>query len=690
LSVLNRILALSLAVKLLVVFQLYDHPLLQPDAGLDTTAYTSLAREVLQGNPALGPGLYFVSPLYIYFLAAILWITDSFLAVRIVQVALGTLAIALVWLTAREWFSDRTAWIAAILAGLTGLFTFYESLVLQAAIDTVLTAAALLALARGLKRGSGQAMAASGLIFGIAALNRPNMLLAAGGVALMLLAWRCWRPAVALTAGLLAGLAPVAIRNAVVSNQWSLVSSHGGLNFLIGNGEGATGFYRTLPGITPDISGQQRDARRVAAGALGRPVSDAEASDYFFQVAWRWVRAHPMDALALFLKKLGWVFHAQHVALPHSYPFYAEHAPLLRVLFVGPWVLIPLGLVGLLAAMPAAGRSSYLIWLSFVPAYAMAVALFFVAERYRLPMLVPLCIGAGAALDAALRAGAAGRARSLLRPTAAVAAMLVLVNWPHGLHDGRLDEGVRMAERLVIVGRYDDAEAWVERLAPVVPDPGRLHFYVGRQYLAARELPRAIAHLTRAVERTPDRSEMQAALGQALLAAGRPADAVPHLRRGLEGGTATPGVGHDLAVALRDSGDRAGAADVLRDLSPGDDAEVDAWLQLGRLAADVQAPDVGERFFRRAAELRPDLPAARLQYGLNLLVQKKMADAARELTEAVRLDPRNPDALAQLAFAELALGRTDLARAHTAAALAIDPSHALARQLDAVLRRMDS
>jgi Tfp pilus assembly protein PilF len=67
-----------------------------------------------------------------------------------------------------------------------------------------------------------------------------------------------------------------------------------------------------------------------------------------------------------------------------------------------------------------------------------------------------------------------------------------------------------------------------------------------------------------------------------------------------------------------------------------------------------------------------------------------MADAARELTEAVRLDPRNPDALAQLAFAELALGLTDLARTHTAAALAIDPSHALARQLDAVLRRMDS
>ena len=56
--------------KLLVVLQLRDHPLLQPDAGLDTTAYVELAGGCSPGDLALGPGLYYVSPLYIYFLAA--------------------------------------------------------------------------------------------------------------------------------------------------------------------------------------------------------------------------------------------------------------------------------------------------------------------------------------------------------------------------------------------------------------------------------------------------------------------------------------------------------------------------------------------------------------------------------------------------------------------------------------------
>src|SRR5947207_1723846 len=54
---------------------------------------------------------------------------------------------------ARTWFGDRAAWIAAALAALTGVFTFYEILILQSSLDVVLTATglALLAVAFRLK-----------------------------------------------------------------------------------------------------------------------------------------------------------------------------------------------------------------------------------------------------------------------------------------------------------------------------------------------------------------------------------------------------------------------------------------------------------------------------------------------------------------------------------------------------------
>ena len=135
--------------KLLVLLQLHGHPLLQPDAGLDTTAYVELAQRVVGGDPTLGPGLYFVSPLYIYFLAAGLALFDSFTAVRVLQIILGASAVACIFVTARIWFGERAGLIAGVLATLTGLFTFYEVLILQASIDAFLTAAALLALAQG-------------------------------------------------------------------------------------------------------------------------------------------------------------------------------------------------------------------------------------------------------------------------------------------------------------------------------------------------------------------------------------------------------------------------------------------------------------------------------------------------------------------------------------------------------------
>jgi tetratricopeptide (TPR) repeat protein len=698
------LLAGAFAIKAIVLIQMAGHPLTQPDAGLDTTTYVTLAQEVLAGNLWLGPGVYYVSPLYIYFLAAILAFTDSYTAVRGAQILLGTASVGLIYLTARRWFGGRAGLAAAALAALTGLFTFYEVLILQASIDAFLTSAAVYALAAGLtdlrsghadlppERGrhaprapvapafSRKHLLIAGVIFGIQTLNRPNVMIAALGVAaVMLIVTRRAGPAALLVAGVLAGMAPAAIRNGVVARQWSFVSSHGGLNFYIGNSGHATGFYTFVPGITPTIAGQESDARRVAAKALGRDVTDAEASAYFFSLARRWMAEHPGDAVALFARKLYYTFNAAHVPLPHSYIFYTRDVTsLLPALLVGPWLLVPLGLAGLLFARPL--RGGFLIWSSFVPAYAAAVALFFVAERYRLPLLVPLCAGAGAAIDLAWRAAGAGRARALMKPAAAFAVLAIAANWPLRLNDGRWDEGLRLAQQLVIHERYDEAREWAERLdGRGGTSPGAAHYGVGAQLLALEKADLALPYLETAYAANPHEPRVEYALGRALLKRGRARDAVPHLRRGFEAGIELPSGGIDFPMALQETGDVAGAAAAVARITPAETDDVEAWLRLGRLASQVRAPATAERFFRRAAELRPGLAAARQQYGLNLLVLGRADEAFRELSEAVRLDPRNADSLSALAFAEVRLGRPADARAHAAAALAINPDDRLAR-----------
>ena len=152
------LLLFAFALKAAVLARFVSHPLLQPAGDLDSGVYARLAADVSRGDLLLrgpGPVPYFVSPLYIYVLAAIHALTaGSLLAVKLVQIALGTAAVGFVFGTARRLFGDRAALAAGILCALTGFMTFHEILVLQAALDPFLTALCLYLLAVGLTSGS--------------------------------------------------------------------------------------------------------------------------------------------------------------------------------------------------------------------------------------------------------------------------------------------------------------------------------------------------------------------------------------------------------------------------------------------------------------------------------------------------------------------------------------------------------
>jgi len=671
--------------KLIVMLQLKDHVLTQPDAGLDTTALVDLAERVLGGDVGLGPGLYFLSPLYIYFLSLLLGLWHSFTFVRLVQIGLGTVAVACVFVTADEWFGRRAAWIAAALAMLTGVFSFYESLILQTALDPFLTAAALAFLTLGLTRDERLWYALAGLTFGVHVCNRPNVALPALAIALLLAATRRRRAAAAFSIAAAMALVPVTLRNIVVSGYWSPVTaSHGGLNFYIGNNPDADGSYRAVDGVTPDIKGQQEDTRRVAERAAGRPLDDAAVSSYFYRLGWRWMREQPLAAASLFARKIALVFSAKYLWLNYSYRFFADdERTLLRALVVGPWLLIPLGLIGCLGLVerkPPVARSAFLVWASFVPIYTIAVAAFFASDRYQLLILVPLCVGAGAALDGFAAAAAVRRWRSLLAPAALAAALLIAVNRPIAYDEGVGEERTRMAERLVTLGRVDEAERWADRAAVASRQPGVVHFRLGQRLVAAGQPAAAVAHFRQALAADPNQPVVEYALGETLLEAERPRDAIAPLRRALEAGVHADAAGIDLVRALGAAGERDEAIRVLERLRPvADDAE--RYVTLARLAVQLQEPRLAEMFSRTALASRPGLAGAHAQLGASLNLTGRFADARRELEEAIRLDSRDAASHVGLAVADANLGQLVEARAHIDAALQLDPGSAQARRV---------
>jgi hypothetical protein len=341
--------AAALLIKAVVLVHLADHPLLQPSGTPDSSAYVALAERVIAGDWLLGSGSYFVSPLYIYFVAAVSGATGSLLLVKVAQVLLGAMTVWLVWWMTHIWCGARAASIAGVLTILTGLLTFYEVSLLQASLDPILTASALAALTAALSGRNHRWFAASGLLFGLQILNRPNVLIAVSGVVLVLALRRQWRALLLLLVGILVAFLPIGARNIRVTGEFTLLPSHGGLNLLIGNGPEATGLYRRVEGIRADINGQAVDARRVAEQDTGRPMSDRETSRFFIAKTFDWIQENPGAWLALMTRKVYYTLHAQHFAVPLSFPFFArDTGSWLGALVVGPWLLVSLGLAGLL------------------------------------------------------------------------------------------------------------------------------------------------------------------------------------------------------------------------------------------------------------------------------------------------------------------------------------------------------
>lgn len=408
---------------------------------MDTAAYVALATSA-------GPHAYFVSPLYIYFLRAF---DVSLVAVRIAQIILGSVAVVLIFDTSRRWFGDRAATIGAVLAILTGVISFYEVTVLQAAIDPFLVALTLSLLTYALQTGDQVLFAVTGLSLGAFVLNRPNAILWAPVVVLAVIWVRSWRNAAALTIAFLLPLGAVTLRNYVVAHEVVLIASHGGLNFYIGNSADADGTYHHVPGIRPTIAGQEEDA----------PVVEAREGS-FYRRAWTWIAGNPGMAAILFLRKIAYTFNQTDLALNYSYAYFEKdvQSPL-RWLVVGPWLLFPLGIAG---AFRNLRNRAFAAWFTFVPVYAVSVAIFFVSSRYRLPLLVPMCIASGALF-----------VRPHLGGWVAAAVLAVAVCWNFGLDDGRAHERTNMIVYLIEAHRFDEADQLIAATDAMTRDPQTLH-----------------------------------------------------------------------------------------------------------------------------------------------------------------------------------------------------------------------
>lgn len=523
----EQTLALALALLAWIVRALYliesaDNPF-RLQLGLDPANYDRWAREILGGHP-FGPEPFFQAPLYPYFVSGCYALLGADpLRPLWVQTLLGGLTTYLgARLGGRAW-GWRGTLIVGLLLALYKPAIFYAGVLLVPTLATTLLALALWFASR---RPLG-----SGLLIGLATLAHP-VLLPAGLLAALGLAadertdadhtgrarFRLpgRRVVLRMAAGIVLAILPATVHNLAVSGRFVPMSVNAGINLYIGNGPGANGFYRSPFGMRGE---QDPLGIAEAARQSGRGLSAVEADRFWRDAARSAMASDPLRACGLLLRKVYFTLQAYETPQIESLDFEKRYSLLMRLPLPN-WILLlalACGAVGL-----AHRRLPHAALLAGLLASSLAIALFFVTGRFRLPLHFLLALAAGGGLAelwtrvAARRVDPLPRGRLLCAGGAFAAALLLLgPNWLQVSHTLSFAQ-YHYRLGLIAEERGDAAGAMREYAAALEIDPQVARANINLGILTARQgdLDRARELLTRGVATDPRSARAHLALGQ--------------------------------------------------------------------------------------------------------------------------------------------------------------------------------
>ena len=367
----------------------------------DEQIYWNWSAHILRAGP-IGPHPFFMGPLYPYWLALLRLAPGirTVFGVLAVQALLGSFACSLLTNAARRLTS---ATLPAVIAGLMSasyeMAIFHDSLVLTESLLFFLAACLVWTAVLAVERGCSRVHAITlGVLVGLLSQGRALFAL------LLFALWPVVRAGhrarfpsrMILAAGAFAvTCVPAAWHNLRVSDSFIPFTYNLGMNFYIGNHDGASGSWAIVTTHErPDAEnedtqgGVNYDGTAQLEADLGRPVGASESSREWMHRGLRFWGEKPIDALRITALKLGMVL--SHDELPQ---LESPHVFERLIGFIG---LLPFWLVALVAfpsvlRRPVDAATCFLV--ASVLLLAVGTALFFVVDRYRLhlvPFLVPL------------------------------------------------------------------------------------------------------------------------------------------------------------------------------------------------------------------------------------------------------------------------------------------------------------
>lgn len=385
---------LNILLRLFVLFELSGFPDFRcPSPGLDTNFYYFLSGLIRIDSPLIKEEPYYYSPLFAWLITFITYIggDDPYLP-RLLSILLGSTVPVGIFLITRELFnSNKLAIISGIIASFYDMFIFYDNQVLKTTYGITLITWAIYFLIKAHTSNRKADLLISGIMSGLSLLIYANGIIFFGGALFYLLMRRGMVSAITFLIPIVIITGSTFLRNYKVANDPVFITAVDGIHFYIGNHRGATGIYKNLEGIRPNPFGHYFDARRLLERQYKRPFKASEVSEYYKEKAMDYIKEDPKGFIRLLLKKALILINHYDVPNNVNISYFKEKTILLRYLTITSGIVLVLGMAGLLLSLKAFNNGINILRL-FVILYGISVILFFVTDRYRLPLMIPFLV----------------------------------------------------------------------------------------------------------------------------------------------------------------------------------------------------------------------------------------------------------------------------------------------------------
>lgn len=405
----------SFALRLIYLIQIRANPHFNIPT-MDPLYHDVWAQNIAGGN-WIGSSIFFRAPFYPYFLALVYKIFGhSYFIPRLIQHIVGSFSCVLVYLLAKRLYNRSTAIIAGLIASTYGILIYFESELLLDSFLVFFDLLLILYLLNTEKNPKKYRWLLGGMILGISAVTRPNILFFIPFIWIWI--YVSFKGRIKMKTILLYGsifllgvillVAPVTLRNYIVGKDLVLISSQGGINFHLGNNPKADGMSAIFYGA----DWQYRDFQFTAQKEMGKTLRPSEISKFYYKKGLKFILGQPAKSFKLLLKKLYLFWNKFEISNNQDIYFFRRYSSLIRILPLGFWIIAPLAFTGILISFWQ--RRKIFLPFIFVVSYMITVVLFFVPARFRLPVTPFLIIFSAFAIYWLVHQVIRGKLKSLL------------------------------------------------------------------------------------------------------------------------------------------------------------------------------------------------------------------------------------------------------------------------------------